>query len=650
MTLKSMVTSHDSMALETLTSKGLLRRAQRVLESGLGKIESVDENKAIIMVGEESVTIDGKGPLASSCTCKAHGLCRHILVAILLLRDHLPDENKKEAESEPFNAMTELCSLTDEQIITFAGADWSKSLSLITGDLQFSIHEEGPTVSVRMVELDSSVTFIAGNGLKGAAFKGPKTRKRLLTTVAALVVRQKEGLHDPEASLIATTVAGINSDFIDKAQQTIEQAVSATLLSRSALGQDLFLDLAISSRCEALPRLSAELRALANQSQNANKRSTDFEPSAFFLDASRSYALLEALRRNSSDQLLTGSVRRDFEKVDAMEVWPLGVSRWRSRTGARGLSAYALDPESCQWRSIREGRGAGTELSFNISTTYKTFAWGESTLSGLMGRRVQIPEPSMSKDGSLSAKSQKGSKVLEKSLMLDQILKSDAAHREWRTLKKDLQSRMGSGIRRRQTALPAIIIPTSFGRFGFDDMNQFYSYEVRDRFGESLILNIPDEDDETAVRLWKMEKEVKAMVVESSLGKDGLEVRPVSVLLLNHSGVSVHNLDFDDWKIESGIRKMISKFRECVAKPLITSQFDETNPINQAVSDTVDELINLISSSAVKNTASLLRRLEASGLVTLAEALEKVSRSADLRSALKAGFIASEIRAMLMMV
>ncbi len=650
MTLKSMVVSHDSMALETLTSKGLLRRAQRELESGQGKLDSIDDNKAVIMVGEESVTIDEKGPLASSCTCKAHGVCRHILVAILLLRDQLPDEKENETGSESFNALTELCSLTDEQIITFAGVDWSKSLSLINENLKFSIHEEGPTLSVRMVELDSSVTFIAGNGLKGAAFKGPKSRKRLLITVAALVVRQREGLHDPKAPPIATTVFLINSDFIDKAQQTIEQAVSATLLSRSALGQDLFLDLAISSRCEALPRLSAELRALADQSQNASKRSTEFDPAAFFLAASRSYALLQALQSNSSDPLLTGSVRRKFDKVDSMEVWPLAVSRWRSRTGARGLSAYALDPQTCEWRSISEGRSAGTDLSFDTSTAYQMSVWGAGTLNGLMGRRVQIPEPGMASDGSLSAKSQKGSRVLEKKLTLDEVLESSAAHREWRTLREDLKFRMGSGIRRRQISLPALIIPTSFGQFGFDDMNQCYSYEIGDRFGESLILNIPDEDDETAVRLWKMGKEVKAMVVESSLGKDGLEVRPVSVLSRNHSSVCVHNLDFDDWKIESGIRKMISKFRESVAKPLLTSRLDEINPVSQVVTDTIDELVNHISSLAAKNTDLLQRRLEICGLVTLADALEKVSISTDMRSALKAGFLVSEIRAMLMMV
>ena len=52
------------------------------------------------------------------------------------------------------------------------------------------------------------------------------------------------------------------AEFIDDAQRAIERAVAATLPGRSATAQDTFLDLAVSSRCETLPRLAAELRAV----------------------------------------------------------------------------------------------------------------------------------------------------------------------------------------------------------------------------------------------------------------------------------------------------------------------------------------------------------------------------------------------------
>ena len=642
-TLKAMIRSHDAAALETLASKGLLRRAQRDLASGKGKLVSLESGEASVSVDEHTVTLDAKGPLSSCCTCKAHGLCRHILLAILFLRELFAESAG--AEDKPVSsALTEVRAMPDEDIVRFAGADWDKAVGLVADGLEVAFEDEGINVTVRMSELNAQVTFIAGSALKGAAYKGPKTRKRLLVTAAAILLRQREGVSPAQKPGASAPARGIAAEFIDHAQETIGRAVSATLPSRSALAHDLLLDLAISSRCEALPRLSAELRALAGQTQLASERSVEFEPEAFLMDAARSYALLEVLRAQPGNPLLTGSVRQDYRKSDGMTVWPLGVSRWQSGAGARGLSAYALNPQENRWFTVLEGRSAGMDPSFDPANAYQMPIWGAGTLRGLMGREVRLPQPSLAKDGLLSAKQQDGSGASKDYLKLRDILGCSAAHGNWSALRHDLRQRMGSGVYRRSVPIPALIAPSGFGRIGFDDMNQVYDWEVRDDTGESLLLRIPAEDEETALRVWGLGKKIAAMVVEARLHRQELEIRPVSILPRQRLGAAVHNIDFDDWPAETKLDKFVSNLKASLSQPLVPVRHD--GPVAEVISEAVGELAGVLTDRSAAKADSVIRRAEACGLTTLADALRTASADTRAQPILKAAYIASEAMAL----
>ena len=642
-TLEAMIRSHDAQALETLASRGLLRRAQRDLASGKGELISLEPGEAGVAVDEYTVTLDAKGPLSSSCTCRAHGLCRHILLAILLLREHFA-KSAGDEDKPASSALTEVCAIADEDIARYAGADWGKALGLIADGLELVFEDEGINVTVRMTELNAQVTFIAGNGLKGAAYKGPKTRKRLLVTAAALLLRQREGVLPAGMPGASAPARGIAAEFIDHAQETIGRAVSATLPSRSALAHDLLLDLAISSRCEALPRLSAELRMLAGQTQLASERSVEFEPEAFLMDAARSYALLEVLRAVPGNPLLTGSVRQDYRKSDGMTVWPLGVSRWRSGTGARGLSAYVLNPQENRWFTVLEGRGAGMDPAFDPANAYHMPVWGAGTLRGLIGREVRLPQPSLSRDGLLSTKPQDGSDASKGYLKLDEVLGCSAAHGNWSALRQDLRQRMGSGVCRRPVPIPALIAPSGFGRIGFDDLNQAYDWELHDDAGEPLLLRIPAEDEESALRVWRLGKKIAAMVVEARLHRQELEVRPVSILQRRQSGVAVHNVDFDDWPVETKLDRLVSNLKTSVSRPLVPVRRD--GAVAEVISEAVAELAGVLADGSSAKVDPVVRRAEACGLTTLAESLRAASAGTGTQPILKAAYIASEAMAL----
>ena len=642
MTIESMILSHDESALEALTSKGLLRRAKRVLGENQGQIETVDKDKAVVNVEGCRVELYAKGPASSSCTCKAHGVCRHMLHAILLLRNQGSAVAEPGIEAEASNSVTEICSLADEEVIKFSGTDWAKAAELAASELDVSFEDEGINITVRLAELNAAVTFISGNGLKGAAYKGPKTRKRLLTTLAALAVRQREGRGIPKESVPSNAVRVVSAEFIDQAQKTIERAVSAALPSRSVLARDLFLDLAISTRCEALPRLSAELRELATHAQLASERSVEFEPESFLMNAARAYALLEALRSNAADPQLVGAVRRDYQRSDEIEVWPLGVSRWRSRTGARGLTAYVWDSGIGRWLTVSEGRSAGVDTSFDVLQAYSMPVWGAGTLNGLMGRRVRLPEPSLSADGAISAKAQSRSELLTDPLSIDELTSIPAAHKNWTSLRTDLATRMGQGIRRRPVPVPAFIVPTGFGQIGFDDMTQTYHWELFDNSGDALVLNIHADDEDTALRIWKLGKKISAIVIEARLENHVRTVRPVSIVTRHRNSTSIHNIDFDAWALERGISRAISKVKESLAQPLAVS--GSTDPVDQMIADVSEELVSIASGSTASKAEVVSRRLEACGLATMQGALNDAVAVSSTSSALRAAYLASELK------
>jgi len=645
MKFATMIRNHDDMALESLASKGLLRRARRDLEAGKGKIENLDKDNALLLVDQESVNIHVKGPQSSTCTCKANGVCRHILLAMLLLRDGGADKTKRLT-----TASDEICAMPEARLVKFAGADWDKALDLFYSKPLAEISTEAVNVAVVFPELESSITLIAGNELKDAGFKGPKTRKRLLTVVAVLDIREQQGISPASTeNTVASDV--VPEAIITQAQSIIEQAVAATVPGRSTIGPDLFLDLAISSRCENLPRLSAELRGLSKSSKLAAEHHIEFEPSAFVQKASRTYALLEALRSKQTNPDLSGSVRRRYVKSEPIEVWALGVSQWRTGSGARGLSAYLLDPLSNRWHVLNQGRSASTDITFDVHSAYQMSLWGASTLSGAQMYTLKLTEPHLASDDSLSAKGSDAVRSPEP-ISLETLTESDAAHNEWRRLKQDVAGRMRTGLERRQTPVPALIVPSKYGKLGFNELNQTYGWELIDQHGESLVVHLNADQENSAVRLWRMGKAIKALVVECHLKNNNLYTRPVACVANAKRSTYLHNLDFDYWPRESSLKLMVANYREKISKPLV-QPYSELDPLNRILSDASDELVGLLDTGVSNRLASITGNLQDCGLATLADQLGKVADMASsdsrgnreyMRAVMGASYLISELQ------
>lgn len=641
MNLRKTIAAHDDAALEGLTSKGVLRRAHRDLARQNGEVVSVDSKQAEVVADGQTVAIDGRGPTAATCSCPAAGICRHIVLAVLLLRD-------SDEEQPTTSAQQELCAMTETELQKFAGADWDKAVTIHASEEPVEVGEEGHSLVVAFPEIDASITFIAGQGLRQAAYKGPKTRQRLLTAVAAMAVRASAGVAASESLVdVASARSAIAESFIDDAQLTLQRAVSAVIPGRSEIAYDLLLDLAISTRAEALPRLSAEVRGLANLARLAQTRNVAFEADVFLRRAARAYALCQGLRYNGADLSLTGTIKRDYQPRDRLRLWLLGAARWRSVAGARGVTCYGYAPAEKRWFTVSDGRPAGVDPTFTPNNVYLNALWGGGSMQELIGRVVHLPGPSAAADGSLSLNFRAKPAKVVAAIDTRELLESNAAFDDWSVLLQYLMTCFGSGLRRRVSPVPTVIVPRRIRGFGFNDLDQVYELEVVDAAGSAIVLSIPGDEHDVARHMKQNARRIKALLIEVSVTSAGLSYRPVTALLDDKSSLACINTDFDAWPRSLGLKAIerIGDFLKGSLQPA-ASRID---PLAVIGSDVMDALVAQIGRSAMTDLEHLRLRTEAAGLVSLAEALKGIQVSGSIDGALKAAYLVTEIETTLLL-
>ena len=98
--LRRVVQTLDDDALVTIANRGLFRRARKDVDSQEIGVERIDDDSVTIRVGDCSVNIPPLLTLAD-CDCPANDICRHVLAALIYLRDQAHEETASDRESDP---------------------------------------------------------------------------------------------------------------------------------------------------------------------------------------------------------------------------------------------------------------------------------------------------------------------------------------------------------------------------------------------------------------------------------------------------------------------------------------------------------------------------------------------------------------------
>lgn len=517
-------------------------------------------------------------------------------------------------------------------------ADTISDATVIESELSCTVEFSGQAVAV---------TFIRGQGLKGAAYKGPKRRSRVAVATAAILLRMRRGISIESGALECTGGdAPLNSEFLREAGETLLRATRIVMTGPSALAVDMLFDLAISSRAEAAPRLAPQCRMLARQAGLALARDVHFEPESFFVEAACTCALVEALKRDPQNDALTGSLRRTYEPAASLDLWMLGASVWRSETGARGLSFFAFAPETKRWHTTTFARAAGQDPSFEPRSAYQLPLWGSEQGRKLMGRCVNLLAPLIAHDGSIAPTLPQTASAMGSVGDVRTLVDAGAAFQSWSALLNDLAARFGRGLKRRGLPVPAMLAPPKFGALSFDELSQVYELDAVDRSGDVIKLTVPPSDETLAERLRREGRQIRLILSEASLGHGRLTLRPITIAIDRESELEFINLGLDQWPRPSRVQATLDAVQNFVtasSAPSVASRDGPREVLEQAV--TVATLVAAGESS--REVEDLSRTAEAAGLTILGREAERLSAKPRLAAALRFAYLAAEGQATL---
>lgn len=537
----------DDQALATLANTGLLRRAQRDLDKGKAELTGVDGDTAKLSIDGAQVTIGVAGPAQASCDCSAAGTCRHRLAAALLLRSLATAEentdSNEEAVDEPTDPLEWLSAITLDAARKFAGRPgWRAALEIVAE--ASAVEASETSIAVRFDILDEAVLILRGQGMEGIVSKASKARRKSYHAAALLAARDHLGLPietaEDQADAPAPSKSGLPSlpdpQFLERVRDNLEDCIQLGFnLAPLTLEESLF-QLSVSSRADALPRLSAILRAIAAQMRLRRQRSFEFDASGMLELVASAYALSHAVQREGLELAeyvrLAGETRRSYTQLTDIELVGCGAEVWRSGTGARGVTGHFFAPEAGAFYSVALARGAGQDPAFVPREAYAQHSiWQAGTLETMAHAHIRLHGAGVADGGRLSSGKNARAEVLSAGATPDPDWPQTHSH--WPGLQDDLANRFGLGVEANGQPQMALIRPSQVARPQFDELAQQLVWPVMDADGRWIALTI-DHDEQSQWAIAEVEKQIQRkwhgiMLVRAEQVGEGLSLSPVTL-------------------------------------------------------------------------------------------------------------------------
>lgn len=646
MSLDALLATQDEAALAAQASVGLVRRARRDLEAGKASITARDEASAHVLADGQTVTILSSGLGDAHCTCPATGICRHILLAALLLR------HGQAAMVAGSTAKEDLVQLDEIDLRAFAGSDWDKAVAQALISDEATLTEDGVNLSVRLPDSDVPVVFLAGQGLKAAVWKGPKASRRRTVAAAAMIVRATSGGQTlDQVARDLPTDEGISVDTLRAVREAIEAVVAGVFAGSSAIAEERMFELSISVRADAAPRLTGLLRELVRQARSARDRHYLYSDERFLSDAANAMALTYALEANPQDPVLTGVLKRQYVSCEPMKLFVAGAVKWRSASGARGVRLNLFAPDTGCWFSAGQARAGGMDPGFSPDSVYRAPIWGVGPVNRLTGQSLILEDARVSFDHQIAWDGPVARIEDSSAAALAGIADAGALFDDWQDMRTDLARRAPEGLRRTDAAMPVVLAVSAISRAGFDDIAQTYRLSAIDRAGRTLDLTVQAEKGGTAEWLVKNGKHVAALLCEARLGVFGPQLEPVTAHLRpdRDGTTSVRNLTFDPPdELRAEGRK---SFGERAAtflkgqKPSGVENFAPPDAVTLLAVRIADAVAETLRYRRPDTLPPLVDEADRLGLAILARSLRAFDDDPVVANALRVSYLISEVRA-----
>lgn len=510
--VRAMAAALGDLALEALAPKGLVRRAGSDVAAGKAAILTETGDAADLTVDGENVRLTASGPKDSRCSCPAPGVCRHRLAALIFLRDaqdgaseaNQPGESAAEPEAVDWSVLA--ASFTEDRLARFAGkAGWRQALDGQSRAQSAEVLQLAGTLQVRLGDGDEPVIFLASGGLETALTKAPEKVRKAHVALAALAVRHALGLPDlviaetPIAE-VATTAAA-DPQTLAAIRDLLRRLYRAALAFAPLALEDEARRLAVAGRVEALPRLSALLRAIAGGVAAIRRREVDADPETLLAQLGEAYALsvaLETLTDPAARDAVTGVVRQRYDPITDRTLFGLGAQLWETPGGALGVTAYFHNPENDRDFRLTQARADRTDVSFSPQAAFQLPIWSVP-MAKLAVATVVLRDGAASASGRLST-GQATSATASPWIPKPEALRNwRCAADDWQALEDRLRETFSPGLSRpRIDDTAVILIHSRFAPLRFDELTQSLIWPVEDSSGRWIGLTLPYEGVERA--------------------------------------------------------------------------------------------------------------------------------------------------------
>ncbi|HLV97439.1 MAG TPA: SWIM zinc finger family protein [Ktedonobacterales bacterium] len=571
----SMYQALDDEMLAALANKGLLRRAQKDMETSKPELQEERADALFFSIPGESctVTLPAAGPAKASCTCPADGCCRHILSATLFLRAQAQQAPADAPEAAPASAEAapqpdELLQLNENDLIAWATRPLYRQAvdDLAFGELEIVIETEGKTTRFRFPQYNLVVRWITGSGLD-SLICSCKQRPACKHAVAAILFYQAQHgkpLPAPEKKVLEARAGTprTREEVLESVQKTLAEMIALGLgrLSRTTEGR--FVTLAISAHGVDLPELERLLRTLSDHLSWHLNRDVRANTLQLLSAAARSYALAFALAHAQGvpPAALVGEHRMRYHDIANLELVGVGAQQWRSRAGYIGLTLYFWDVAGRRWTSWTDARPTiHGDVGFNPQRRYQQDEmWNGAPAPSTISRsRFRLSNPQRNRQGRLSGRTQCQA-LISGSADLTTLNLEGVQFDDWRKLAEHVAASHASGLVK-GSPLDALVVvtPAAWGEPVYDQMSQTLVRPIFDAAGRSLPLTLPHAADwpfaVDTLQSWNPEQwETWGVLGTAFITSDGLQLTPAS--LLNRATLPrpiqspVLHLTLDAWK------------------------------------------------------------------------------------------------------
>lgn len=369
---KTILADVDDDYLIGLSNKGIVKRAYKDKEEGTAQIESVAEN-AVIKTGEEQVTV--VFPLGESrCTCPSRSICRHVVQAILVLKEHMaasgeavetPAEDtagKEEADAAHSRVQEEIKAYPLVPLKKVLGARGvNRFISMVKSNLKPDITYSS-IITVKMPEQENVVKLLSP--LEHSTCSCHKKELCVHKAAAILWCQIDAGILSPEVLFEESMeLPDMNMTEIRETAAQMKEFLEGLLhtgLSRTPPDVlDSMERLAIISHNAGLARFEGYFRALADSYERYFMRKATLRTRELMEQTARLYMRVQELLQvqdSSQAARLAGEFRAEYEPVGNLDLIGVAIEHFSSKTGYEGETVYFLEEHTKEWYTYTNAR------------------------------------------------------------------------------------------------------------------------------------------------------------------------------------------------------------------------------------------------------------------------------------------------------